>query len=413
MSPLPARRLTSGARPAARWLVAIATAGIAISACGTVAYSPSSRAPGKALGKFGSIALGAPRFRPPLPRSYSVDALAGDPSANGVWLVASNATQVRLVRWRPASGGMQSWRLGAPAAVGALGGLSIAAGPGDQDVWLGIQERIFRIMPSSGSIRIFPAPREPVSASAEMAIPPMLRKFHNIVGLAVASSGNVAVAESGTSAVAVVSPAGATVSTISLPAKSAPLSLSYDSSGTLAVGLLTYPGASPDRVLLHSPQGKSTTIDVQSGFVSARAGSFLTGAGSGLGVDSVSAASGKVTEVTAPAPPTAGAYRALVGGSLLALPGGHLAYGTASGVAIISQASGATEDYTLPTFSCPAQGGPPQSAASAGAASQCYAIPATLTADGSGDIWYQSSAPSGDVGEIPLTTYRAEGACCR
>jgi hypothetical protein len=394
----PTRRLV------ARLVVGVAAASLTAAGCG-----PTGNARAVTVGRLSRPTAKGSADSPPLPKGFSsVAVIAGDRSSAGLWLVAQSSKDVRVFDWRPTTHRLRSWSLGNPAKIGGAGAVPFSIGRNDRVIWAAVQDRIFRLVPRTGRVTSFAAPAQPVAPGA-----PVLGDDHNPVGIAAAPDGDLAIAETATAAVTVVSTSGAVVSTIRLPKDTAALAVAYDTAGDLGVALLHYPGGDADAILLHPAKGGWRKVRVTDGSLTGESNSFLTGFD--RDIESVNATTGrKVRLVPTSLVPRAGPHRPLLGMAPLEL-GSYLAYGTASGVAVYNTRSRHTQRFTFPTFACGNMGAaespgrsnsvttaPPTTAQRP----KCLSCPMLLTSDARGDIWYQSSAPGGAIDMISRSSYR-------
>jgi hypothetical protein len=344
---------------------------------------------------------------PSLPAGYTIESLTGDPVSTGVFLVASNSTEITLFHWTKSAPKWKAVHLTDIASIGGVGAIVLSVTHTGSAAWIGLQTRLIHVDLATNAVVNRSAPLLDSSASAEAGVPKQYQKFHNVIGLAASSSGGVAVVESRASSVAMVSSTGAITQVIPLPANTAATASSFNRRGDLAVALVSYPGATASEVLLYSHAGRSSTIAADSVFLASEGDGFFSGGSLGSGVESLSTSTTQATPVPMSVPPSSGAYRAVVGSTPMVTPNGDLVYATVSGVA--ASTPSATEEFVLPGFACGNQSEMSQEGPSGGASSipaqNCAAYPVALSSDGAGNIWYQSSAPDQSVGEIAATTY--------
>lgn len=383
-------------------------------ACGTTALAGSSGRLSNRNVRFMQHVRLEPLTRsegsPSLPQGFHLAAMVGDPASRGLWVAASNGRNLTLFHWMPSDRALKSWRLGGAQVAGPLGLSSLAVSDGDDAVWFGANTHIARVLPAKNTVTWFPAPRETPSLAAQEMTPPALRKFHRIVGLAAEGNSSVAVAEEATNVVDVVDASGTVKDSVPLPSNTAPIALASDAQGALGVPLLTYPGALANKFLTYSG-GKTKTMSIQAGFVRGGDGMLLTGVSSNLNLTKVYPSSSDAQRVSIATPPSSGPYRALVGAAPIQLQGGFTAYGTASGIAVVNPTGQSTTEYSLPMFSCSYQSGASVGFATTPPAvtpASCHSVPATMAADATGDLWYESSDPAGDLGEITPAMYQPQ-----
>jgi hypothetical protein len=380
---------------------------------GAGAWALGNAAPGGATANAGQVAIHQLAYdtAPPLPSGFRTVSIEGDPTGAGVWLLAANEAQVDLFHWQSSSQTLRSWPVALAEDFTRLAGAPLAVAPDDSTVWVSSGPDIVSITPATGAVKTLAAPPEPASPLAENSLPPDLRNHPNVVGLAVSNTGNVAVAESAAAAVSVLDPSGHVVSSIPLPTNMAPSSVAYSSSDALAVPLIDYASApTQSAVLVRASSGTSQVVHTPAEFVQPHGDSFLTGTISPMAISSVGSTTTAPSAVAAPAPPTSGPYRALLGSSPVFLPNGDSAYGTASGITVTNSQGSKSAALVLPTFSCPGVAVPYDSSSSGATSSTCHAYPVSMTADQAGNIWYQSSDPAADIGEITTSEYETDVA---
>jgi hypothetical protein len=318
------RRWLSTCLPAAGTLTAVTIAIAALAGCGQVPAPSASRSAGVEV----ATSLTATRS---VPAGYSpIQGMAGNTTGPGVWFW-DYSKSADTVFFEAPGRPLRSWNVLSGRSYQAQQAKSGLAAAADGDVWLGINSTLAELDPPTGTVRTWriPAPR-PNPAQARF-LPSALRATRAVQAIAVSGSGDVAVAMSNSSSLAVFDTTTQAFSIIDLPSVSMlPIAVAYSGDGTLAVGTSDLAhGGRADQVLLRTAAG-STALAVVGVPGSAWEIAALTPAAFVVGAvrPDVLTQAGALTRVQAPAlTGTAAAPNPIV-----VLPGGLLAGISASGV---------------------------------------------------------------------------------
>lgn len=375
------------------WVV---LAGVSACIAATGCQATTSRAAVLRVEPAASSALGQPL--PALPANYTEpDALVGDPSGSGAWFVAQSNTQISLFRWTFPST-LSSWDLGAPGALGGIGlDPPIAVSADSTNAWVGIQSNIYHVDVATGAVTSFPAPLTPESSLAAASLPTGLRSDRNVLGLAAAPDGNLAVVTHLGSDVSIVSPSGSLEGNVPLPSDTVASAAVYDSAGYLALPLLSYPGGLDDSLLTVSASGVSSDLPIPASFVSTDGSSFITGGAAG--VFSVAPADLPLSAASIVDPESIGAPQqdAPLVGSPIFMVGSSVLFATRSGLAVTSSSGSAARYISFPSYNCSGASVPPGNSAEQSTSADCDEFATSLSVDGAGDVVYELSGSSGGI----------------
>jgi hypothetical protein len=329
-----------------------------------------------------------------LPMGYTMpSSFIGSRSGQGVWFLSSTDATSTIFFVSPDKSEDRSWSLGAHYPLGADSGIAVAP---DGSVWAGVGMVLIHLVPATGSVITLHVPNPVESSMAASYEPNFVKGSHDIVALAVSSSGVVAVALSASSQVVVLS--GTIFSAWDLPPNTTPRDVAYLSDDTLGVTVNDFVTHKADRIATFTTAGRRTDSPSVSAWDLASTGtSFLTLAGTVATVD----AEARVTHSVPMAAPKRSATDTptpVIQGPVSILPDGDVLVPSSDGVMAVNASNGQAKDGPLPFSSCSSINVvfPPGFTPRASSSTQsCPDTPLMVVTDAAGDIWAQlSSSPN-------------------
>lgn len=246
----------------------------ALAACGTRREVPQVSAVAPRLINASNVVSAT------LPAGYNpISALAGDPAGSGIWFWGLSRSQISVF-FEGADGSLKSWPvMDMSPAVEPHAQPGFAVAPGA--VWLGLNSTLIRLDTTTGLVKTWniPSPRD--NPAAEAFQPSELQGAHPVVALALSSGGQVAIATSASSSLAVFDPASGVFTEIDMPTvNDEPLALAYSPSGSLGVGYADDLAHTSTGAFIVGPSGSSTvmTVDDSTEVTPFAADSFIFGA---------------------------------------------------------------------------------------------------------------------------------------
>jgi hypothetical protein len=345
-----------------------------------------------------------------LPQGYSpIMSLVGDQSGAGVWFWDEGGTQVKVFHLGR-DGRLKSWPvlpLTESLRTGAAFGFTVTrAGT----AWLAIDSTLVRLDTSTGQVRTWQIPAARANPAAARYQPPGSGSDTQVQALAVAASGQVAVADTNASSVQVLDPATGQFSQVRTPSEDdQPISVGFARNGTLGIGYQQVGAPHVSAVVIVPRRGKALVRTVTDSWAVTPYGA--TGLLVGATRPDVVSAAGQVSSLARPAD--------LIGLAVSGLPvapapmpGNRLATVVHAGVLVFpaDAASDTTAGahallYVPPTVRCVPYGdsaggltGPGHSMPSDRHAGPCHLPIQMLATDARGGLWVVDG--SGDTVDL-------------
>jgi hypothetical protein len=183
-----------------------------------------------------------------------VYAMIADPSGNGAWAWAADPGVEDAIFNVSSVGQVTTYAvLTGQHAVGPSGPTGLAV-DGSGNVWLGLNNMLISLNPSTGAVTIAQLPTPSEDAASEQGLPPLLQGFHDTVSIASdPTTGDIAIAMSQADCVEIYAPTAGTFDLLPLPASTSPTGVAYADDGTLGVSLVDYNTHSYDEVVTFPP----------------------------------------------------------------------------------------------------------------------------------------------------------------
>jgi len=320
--------------------------------------------------------------------------LATDPSKAGVWFWASSPTDSRLYFWDATAKQLSSWSVGVTTQQNVGSEYGLAVDPQGQ-VWLGAENQLVRLSPTSGAVTRWTVPTAPQSAPTAAHQPPGFVLAVDIRTIAAAPDGTIALARAGSSTVQIFHPASQTFTTYSLPDAGDIQTIAVASDGTIAAAMADYAHSKRDLLDLISPAGKVTSVSVESDFVSAAGTYFVSGE---TAIEKI--------PITGAGMAKSSTLADIIPSDAVALSDGRVVVPIKSGLAILNVSSGAVLREVIPPFTCDARGigVPPGSSPPAiTGPGSCLAYAVAIAVDPANNVWFTDN--SGRIGEVAAGSF--------
>lgn len=369
---------------------------LAASACGRPTGSSGAGAQPTitAPGILPAVAQSAFQFAP----GYVASDQIAPAQNGGVWVWgedSKNATAFLVQSGRP----VQSWTVGSPAEGIRLGALSGLTTTPDGDVWLGSEQTLIKLDPATGAVRSWPIPALPVDPRASAAQPAPLEKVEEVEQLATMPSGNVVIALTRATELAVFNPSTTVFSNIPIGTTGDVAGVAVSANGTIAVAVNTY--TSSGALVLVQPGVSSTvqSLSTPALSVSADPTQFLLGTAGHISLRTASVTSTTISVV----PQSSGiVFNPKV--AVESLPGGRLVGLTGDSVAVITPSSGTGKKFDFPKVLCNPPGGavPPAPPGIPSPSPQFCAVGGVaLKVSGTGSVYFLTADQPATVAYIP------------
>jgi hypothetical protein len=327
-----------------------------------------------------------------LPLGYTMpSSFAGSPSGQGVWFLSSTDATSTIFFVTPDRSEDRSWSLGAHYPLGADSGIAVAP---DGSVWAGVGMVLIHLVPATGAVVTFQVPNPVESSAAASYEPGFVQGSHDIVAIAVSSSGVVALALSASSQIVVLT--GNAFSAWDLPRNTTPRDVAYLSDGTLGVALNDFVTHNADKLATFTTAGVRTDSPSLSAWDLASNGtSFLTIASTITTVDAEASVTNSVP-ISASQGGGANAPTPVIQGPVSVLQDGNVLVPSSDGLMAVDASNGQAADVSLPFTTCSSanEAFPYGFTPRASAGETCPNTPLMVSSDESGDIWAQlASSP--------------------
>jgi hypothetical protein len=336
-----------------------------------------------------------------------INNLVGDSSKDGVWFWGLGRTAIKLFHLSR-TGHLRAWTVlpkSEKLVVGSDSGFAVTA---SGVAWLGLNSTLVRFDTTSGKVRTWPIPAPRPNAYVQKYWPQPVRGQLEVQSLAVASNGDVAVADWGNaSSTQVLDPATGHFSQVMMPSTSdMPQAVGFAGNGTLGVGWAHFGAPHVSGVVLLPVSGPVVNRKVTDplGVTAYGATSLLVGASK----PDVVSASGVVRPLvmpvaslgytgsdTGPAALKGDRLASVIDGAILSFP----ANATSAGAARTRSVS-----YLLPRLKCPpeapggAAGSPTKTTSPA--PTSCHLPVELLATDKGGDLWIVVATGNPDVVDL-------------
>jgi hypothetical protein len=329
--------------------------------------------------------------KPSLPAGFgSPRVVAGDIIA-GAWFLASSTFESRIFHVAPGGTLLDSWMIAdwtngkvGPPVTGAM-----AEDPAGR-VWLGAEQTLYQLDPSSGTTKTFQLPPLNTIPALEARRQSELQGTQNVDGLAVSSSGEVAITLTGASQYFVVRKDGSVVK-FDLPSGTEAISVVYDDADVAIIALRSYTDNAADLVFRANDSPATVSVP-DSNAITAAKGTVIAGQKT---LTDISDTGGTTSRAVADA------VNLDPGGSPpKGLPDGGLAVSTTGGGIARLDTTGAVHAmYQMPTLRCLLDKPPDVAATGGDDPTDCVPSAEQMAVDGAGGVWI---IPSIDTGGLYL-----------
>lgn len=328
--------------------------------------------------------------------------LVGNPKGTGVWFWDETSSQVSIF-YVGAHSRLKSWPILSGSSYLRPQSRSGLAVSDDGLVWFGINTILVELNPATGKVMKWsiPAPRR--NPDADRYLPPDLKRVSAVQGISVSPSGQVAIAMTNSSSLAVFDPASGEFTKISMPAREdEPLAVAYASDGVLAVALANFATHQAHQAVTVTTSGRTVMAAVPDStqITADQSGGFIVGswrptllAANGL-VTALVTPSGALGTTGEPQPPGR-------------LPSNRIAFVTTSGIEEFPAKTASTPAamsreaamLTVPHVRCvPVHPPPVQGGVMSGSTPSCVRPTVQVMAtDGSGNVWIVAPDRPGTV----------------
>jgi len=338
---------------------------------------------------------GVSAVKPGLPAGFGSPRLVAGDIVAGAWFMASSASETRIFHVAPAGTLLNSWKIAdwtnskvGPPVTGAIA--EDAAG----NVWLGAEQTLYKLDPSSGTTKTFQLPPLNTIPALEARRQSELQDTQNVDGLAVSSSGEVTITLAGASQYFVVRKDGSVVK-LELPSGTEAIGVVYDGADEATIALRSYTDNAADLVFRATGLPATTSVPDSNS---------ITAVPSGVVVGQKTLTDISDTGITQPRDVTDVVNLDPGGSPPKGLPDGGLAVTTTGGgIARLDTTGAVRATYQMPTLRCLLDT-PPSVADAGGGPSDCVPSAEQMAVDGTGSIWI---IPSIDTGGLYLAAAAA------
>jgi len=373
---------------------------VAASACGRATESTPPHQ-GSPVAHQGSTVASASTLTWPvkLPTGQSPQGpLAPDPTRPGVWFTSYSSSEAYAYFYSPATSQLTTFPLGSTNQAVNLTyfsqeGLAVdSAG----NVWIGANNQLAELVPSSGDVTQRTIPTPVASAVADE-----FANSHMVTSLVIGPNGEVVIAETGAATLTTFNPSTDTFGVLTIPQVGEVQALAASSDGTIAVAMSERHSDGSfvnDLVVVIHPDGTQTDVAAPSSWIGSAGSEFVMG---DLGQVSTAASSSTAGTAAMAADLLNGQHSNFDLNVAAVLPDGSVAIATTTGIDIV--ANGAVQQtIALPQWACAGAWNPPPGDTQT-PPTTCQETPTHIVVDRSGNIWVSPDQPQNELGLIPTS----------
>jgi hypothetical protein len=309
-----------------------------------------------------------------------------------VWFTSYSSTEAYAYFYDPAAASLRTYPLGSTNQAVNLTyynqeGLAVDS---KGNVWIGANNQLAELVPSTGVVTQWTIPTPTASAVAGAdGLSPI------VTNLVIGPGGEVVMSEVGAATLVKFDPSKQAFGTLEIPQVGDVQAMVVAPDGTIAVAMSNHQSNGSfanDLVVLLHPDGIQASVTAPSSWSGVAGSEFVTGDwGHVSTIDSATAATAAVSEAlsagTGVEPNVAGV-----------LASGVVALGTTTGIDIISD--GSVQTITLPQFDCSGTVVLPPGDTQT-PFTTCQETPKYIVVDSAGNIWLSPATPQNLLGLIP------------
>jgi hypothetical protein len=324
--------------------------------------------------------------------------LAPDPTREGVWFTSYSSSEAYAYFYSPATKQLTTFPVGSTNQAVNLTyfsqeGLAVdSAG----NVWIGANNQLVELAPSSGDVTHWTIPTPAASAVADE-----FAKSHIVTSLVIGPNGEVVIAETGAATLTTFNASTDTFGVLAIPQAGEVQALAASSDGTIAVAMSDRQSDGSfvnNLVVLVHPDGTQTDVAAPSSWIGSAGSEFVMG---DRGQVSAVASSSKVGTAMVAADLVNGRNSNFDLNVAAVLPDGSVAIATTTAIDIV--ANGAVQQtIPLPRWACAGTWNPPPGDTQTPPAT-CQETPTHIVVDRSGNIWVSPDQPQNELGVIPTS----------